>query len=1066
MDITRTSNVLVVSRFLWKFINTRDWVQGRNEIAKSCNPYGTIAHIYDLTNRAYKFREKKNNSNCVCLSIRERNEDFDKSSHKNHDIVLDPYLVRKNKNKFVHFQKKAIKQKKELMLENVNKRTLSKLSLQIEELDYRQLVKYKNVKNVIVLKDKKEVLQYLNSYLLNNNKAKYYILKVLMFSITARMSTYQVKELIYILYVYKKHNFLNPYIIFHIMNKLSMEVVSKSMTVNEFVFMVDILTVPLIMSNKFEKMIQGFICINVNKFKFSNYFVIGYFLARNNLYNETVLNYIAHFYKNCGIYLDKWDEKREIIKENENTQQCENKSLIVDDKKDRVTADDTSLQNMNLIHFTKDIHKHLFILAKYGYTDVYMYSNIFKIIISRCGYLRPLEISSILKSLQNLNYYNSCLFKMLVKNLKKNLSQYKTNLLLDCLNSLSYFNHIDDELITKILVRLPRTISTYTSNDFVKLVFFMNNFIPFSIYFSLFINQQILYFSSSFNMLHLISLLKIFTNQRFISNPIFYLLNIKLEKFISTHSWMKNPLNGVNNEKYMQRKTAINAKYNITFKNLFEIIHIMNFMSVKYTNLIQNCLESMFIIQNEYEQLHFQEIKYMTYSCCYFILLNDFYDVVSSNPLYQRIQNFFYLLDPSLVDVSQDGGIECSAKVENSKKVDNAGNTEKVENAGNTEKVENADNTEKVENAGNTEKVENAGNTEKVENAGNTEKNENADNTEMDGNTEMADNTEMDGNTEMADNTETDENIVEYDHLKENSNFSPHIQGCIHGEILKNITYNEFYEENKIMNKIRDKKMEINIYSMIIRTFLEELIYNHSKNKMINVYNFRGEYMKYIFSKKIDSAKEYNNNDCVLALKKLFPIMFYPHIDKSLLKNVPVNRYFISTYLVGFPLEEEFNQFIQSEHVKREMSYHQKSLNDMYEVLKSLPQLCYKFRIVKEGKTNSTFLYTHYIFAKNVVSKKKVAILFGTKNYFYTKINKLQIGLNSRSTSNLFDKEYMTKGAIAQLQYFKMFFNSVYLVPVHVWENMDLEKKKLFFVNMLNLSSEKVPDFEWGYISL
>ncbi|EUD67018.1 hypothetical protein C922_02602 [Plasmodium inui San Antonio 1] len=833
-----------------------------------------------------------------------------------------------------------------MALESANKVMLSKLNLQIEQLDCKQLMRYKNVKNVIMLKEKEEVLSYLNSYLLRNNKAKYYILSVLMFRIVSRMSSYQVKELIYVLHAYKENNFLTPFLMVHIMIRLSSEGTSPKMTLNEFLLLVDTLTVPLIMPNCFEEMIQQFICKNVEAFKCSDYFAVAYFLARNNLRNESVFNFIAEFYRNVA-------SAEKLQKEERNHFAHYEGAFNKGEAKRGLSTMDTFLPNGKLTHLGKDIHKHIFILSKYCYNDISLCKNLFSVAIARGGSLRPLEISSILKSLQNMSYYNSCLFEVLVGNIRKNLSQYKTSTLMDCLNSLSYFNHVDDRLLTKLLVTLPRTISTYTANDFTKLIFFINNFTPFSSYFILFANKHILLFASSLSMLHLVTLLKIFAHQNLISHPILHLLNVKLEKFISSHSSESSSQGTFMGESHLQTTKQV------TLRNLYEIIHITNFMSVRYPQLTHNCLESMFVLQSGYKNMHPEEVKCMTYCCCYFVLINDNYGEASATRLHKCISDFFSFLDLSLIGGTED---------EESKWYEEKG----------------------------------------------------------------------------------DALTKGHTHSKKSYNLSP--QGdWINASIEKSVTTTYREPDGKKDNTDEVKNgMGVDIYVMIIRTFLTEWIYHRSRDQVENFYNLCGEHMKRLFFDEIDAVRESHHNDGINALKKLFPLMYYPHVNKALLKHVQMNRYFLSTYFVG-PAREEKSQLSQSEHIRREFSYHQKSLNEMYQVLKDLPQTDYKFKLVKNAKGNSVFLYIHYIFAKRTQRRGKVAILFGTQNYYYTTVGELYTGLNPPSATNLLKEKRLTKVAIAQLQYFKLFFDRVYLVPAHIWENIHPGEKRRFFVTLLDL---------------
>ncbi|ANQ06725.1 Uncharacterized protein PCOAH_00011100 [Plasmodium coatneyi] len=833
-----------------------------------------------------------------------------------------------------------------MALESANKVMLSKLNLQIEQLDCKQLLRYKNVKNVITLQEQKEILSYLNSYLLRNNKAKYYILSVLMFRIVSRMSTYQVKELIYVLHAYKENNFLSPFLMVHIMTKLSSEEFAEKIKLNEFLLLVDTLTVPLIMPNGFAQMIQKFICKNMEMFKCRDYFVVGYFLARNNLYNESVLNFIAEFYKNLV--------SAEKLQQGEGNNFANYEDAFHSGETNRgVTTVDTFLPSGKLTHLGKDIHKHVFILSKYGYKDIGLCSNLFRVVITQCGSLRPLQICSILKSLQNMNYYNSCLFEVLVGHIRRNLSQYKTSTLMDCLNSLSYFNHVDDRMLTKILVTLPRRISTYTANDFTKLIFFINNFTQFSSYFILFANKHILLFASSFSMLHLVTLLKIFAHQNLISQPILHLLNVKLEKFISSHS------SGSFSEGTLMDEPRVHATKQVTLRNLFQIIHIMNFMSVRYPQMAHNCLESMFLLQSGYKNMHPEEVKCMTYCCCYFVLVNDHYGDASSIGLHKRINDFFSFLDLPLVGGTQNG----ESKWYNKK-----------------------------------------------------------------------------GDTLHKGHT----------HSEMNHNLSPRGE-WMNGSLDERVTTRYHKPDGKKDNTNEVKKqMGIDLYVMIIRTFLTEFIYHRSRDEVENFYNLFGEHVKRLFFYTIDAVTEYPHNDGVNTLKKLLPLMYYPHVDKALLKHVQMNRHFLSTYFVG-PTREEKSQLSQSEHVRREFSYHQKSLNEMYQVLKDLPQTDYKFKLVKNANSNSVFLYIHYIFAKRTQGVGKVAILFGTHNYYYNTVGELYTDLNPPCANNLLEEKRLTKAAIAQLQYFKLFFDKVHLVPAHLWENMHEEEKRRFFVTLLDL---------------
>ncbi|KMZ81829.1 hypothetical protein PVIIG_02878 [Plasmodium vivax India VII] len=843
-------------------------------------------------------------------------------------------------------RRRTSKLKKQVVLERANKVILSKLNLQIEELNCDQLMRYKNVKNVMTLREKKEVLSYLNSYLLRNNKAKYYILSALMFRIVSRMSSYQVKELIYVLHAYKENNFLSPFLMVHIMTKLSSEEMAQKMTLNEFLLLVDTLTVPLIMTNGFAQMVRRFICRHEEMFNCSDYFTVGYFLARNNLHNESVLNFIAQFYRNLAT--------AEKLQQGESNNFAHYEGAFYGGEAKRgVTTVGTVLPNGKLTHLGKDIHRHFFILSKYGYTDVDLCSNLFRVAIAQCGSLRPLEISSILKSLQNMNYYNSCLFEVLVGNIRKNLSQYKTSTLMDCLNSLSYFNHVDDRLLTKMLVTLPRRILTYTANDFTKLIFFMNNFTAFSSYFILFVNKHILLFASSLSMLHLVTLLKIFAHQNLISQPILHLLNVKLEKFISSHS------SSSCSEGTLIGEPRVQDTKRVTLKSLFEIIRIANFMSVRYPQLAHNCLESMFVLQSGYKNVPPEELKCMAYCCCYFVLVNDHYGDDSAVRLHKRISDIFSLLDASLVGGTQSG---------ESNWYDERGGTLTK------------------------------------------------------------------GHT----------------HSKESLNLSPRGEGT-NGSMEERVT-TAYCKPDGIRDNVNEVKNQIGVhlYVMIMRTFLTEFMYHRSKDQVENFYNLWGEHMERLFFCKIDAVREYHHNDGVDTLKKLFPLMYYPHVDEALWKRVQMNKHFLSTYFVG-PAREEKNQLSQSEHLRREFSYHQKSLNEMCQVLKDLPQTDYKFKLVKKINCNSVFLYIHYIFAKRVQSKGKVAILFGTQNYYYTTVGELYTGLNPPWGTNLLEEKRLTKEAIAQLHYFKLFFDKVYLVPSHLWENIDRGEKRRFFVTLLDL---------------
>ncbi|CRG93417.1 conserved Plasmodium protein, unknown function [Plasmodium gallinaceum] len=875
-------------------------------------------------------------------------------------------------------KKKIIKYNRSIFLRNIEKETMSKLNIHIEELDYENIFKYKNIKNIITIKNKREILKYLNSSLLGGNKAKYYILKVLMFTIVADINSYNINELIFILHIYKNNNMLNPFLILHITNKIFDDANLMSMHINEFICLIDILNVPLLITNKFEKNVNYYINLNINKFKFMDYFNIGYFLAKNNLYNETVMNFISHFYANHANILLCYilNEKNKNLVENKNnkkenlmikisqeskydkmeniTKMLENqnsdkkfKSIITENK--RKMLNNLFYKNRNLYYFTKQIHKHLFILSKYGYKHICIYNSILRIIILRSNYLKPLEISSILISLKNLNYFNSFLFKNLIDNIKKNLSQYKTNVLLDCLNVLSFFNYNDNSLITKILVSLPRTISTYTSNDFLKLLFFMNNFIPFSKYFRIFLNQKILYFSSSFGMNHLIFLLKIFTQQNIICKPIFCLLKIKLTKFLSSCSDTTN----YNLMKGYLKNTKHYKLCNISLKNLFDIIQIMNFMSINDEELVYNCLKSMFIIQSNSDKLELDELKYMIYSCCYFILINNNYDSFLTSKLYLNIQQFFCFFDPYLIKFDKNiHGKENSRNIHTNDTI----NFNKKENI-----------------------------------------------------------------------------LVSLKNKK----------------LEKKKIINHEYKYDKNLKKIKDMQIEIDMYTTIILTFITEFVYHYYylRKEEANLYNFDTKYIIDIFKRVEKIKKKDSSNNCML--KKFFPLIYSTDVSNLFLKKIPVNNYYISTYFLG--LFQKSSDFIESEHMKREMIYHQNSLREIYEILQSIKQRNYYFKFIDTTNKNSIFLYTHYIFVKNLKDNNKMAILYGTKNYYFTTINKLQTDLNSSDISSIFDTKFLTKPAIAQLQYFKIFFNDVHLIPFKIWKNMNLEKKKQFFVNLLNL---------------
>ncbi|CRG98889.1 conserved Plasmodium protein, unknown function [Plasmodium relictum] len=977
MKIVTKNNTLVITKTLLKV--NKKYYSNKISIPKRWN------NDISLNNndfKKYSYNIKKDNyinkeENKKIEGISNLNELVD----KNDKIEWKTTTEENPDNSLKKRKRNIIKYNRDMLLKNIEKTTLSKLYLHIEELNYESIFKYKNIKNIITIKNKIEILKYLNSSLLGSNKGKYYILKVLMFTIVSDINNYKINELIYILYIYKNNNMLNPFLILHITNKIFDDTYIKNMNINEFVLIIDILNVPLLIMKKFEKNVNYFININIKKFKFMDYFAISYFLAKNNLYNETIMNFVSHFYanyanillyfilnkKNKNLISDKNSDKANLmIKKSQElkygnkmkniTELLENKkhnkdisSMIKDNKREILY--NFFCKDSNVLCFTKQIHKHLFVLSKYGYKNVHIYYSILKIITLRSNYFKPFEISSILKSLKNLNYFNSFLFKNLIDNIKKNLSQYKTNVLLDCLNVLSFFNFNDNSLITKILISLPRTISTYTSNDFLKLLFFMNNFIPFSKYFRIFLNQKILYFSSSLSLYHLICLLKIFTHQNLISKPIFYLLKIKIKKFLSSdynhnsikYDFMKENL------KYTKNYTL----YNISLKNLYDIIHIMNSMSIQDEELAYTCLKSMFIIQSKSEKLEIDELKYMIYSCCYFILVNNNYDSFLTSALYLNIQRFFFCFDPYLIKFDK--------------------NIQRKENSRNTYK-----------------------------------------------------------------------NGTVYLNKKE------HFLISLNNEKLKkkkNIDHEFIYDKN--LEKIRDLQIETDLYITIILTFITEFVYHYYylRKEIVNFYNFDIKYIRDIFKRVEKIEKKESNNNCIL--KKFFPIIYSTYVSNLLLKKNPANKYYISTYFLE--VFQKNNDFMESEHIKREMIYHQNSLREIYEILKSIKQRYYFFKFIDMTKKNSVFLYIHYIFVKNIKDKSKMAILFGTKNYYYTTINKLQTDLNSSDPSTIFDTKFLTKSAIAQLQYFKIFFNNVYLIPFKLWQDMSFKEKKQFFVNLLNL---------------
>ncbi|SBT75875.1 conserved Plasmodium protein, unknown function [Plasmodium ovale] len=863
------------------------------------------------------------------------------------------------------------KQKKELLFENAKKTALSKLNLQIEELNYEQLVKYKNVGVVVTMKKRKEILKYLSSFLLRNNKAKYYILNVLMFTIVTRIKEYKINELIYIVHIYKSENFFNPFLGLHIMNKICCDRSIENMNRTEFLFLLNIFNVPLIMTNTFAHYVQHYIDYNMHKWnslQFGDYFIVGYFLARNNLYNTFVMRYISHFYANCGKHL--------FVKEKVNTTKGEEKGTMIIGNNDYHYRDiplceedkmvkmpyNSLFKNVNLYNLTKDIHKHLFILSKWGCTNIEIYNNVIKIILFGCSSFKPVQISSILKSLKNLNYFNAFLFYKLTENIKKNLSQYKISVLLDCLNSLSYFNYKDNNLITKLLVTLPRNISLYSSNDFTKLLLYLNNFIQFSTYLILFLNEQILRFSSTLGILHLISLLKILAHQYLICKPIYYLLNSKVTSFILLHRLKQSYEKGVPKGEPLKWRKDI--PQNIHFNNLNTILHITCFMSVQYTQLIHACLESIFIIYNEFEELQREEIERITHACSYFVLINNEYEKFLANPLCLHLRRFFAFIASHLTGGTKEHRIE---KIRTS--------TRNGEG-------------------------------------------------------------EYDGKEPRPG-----------EHLHASS-FSKCASKA--GKALP--LRDEFAIGSENTNKIRCQEMYTNLCAKIALTAMVESIHNHSTGECSTICNFLSDEYINVLRKKINTIKKYSDgNDSVFILKKFFPLMYFPHFRCSDFKYIKPNNYFISTYLLGLSPKED-NEFLESVHVRREILYHQESLNEMCEILKNSNEPNYRFRFIKEIRQNSIFLYIHYIHVRDIKLKQKISILFATKNYYYTRINKLQIGLNQRDTSSLFDEKCLTKSAVAQLQYFKLFFDRVHLVPYYLWERMGQQEKKNFLISLLSSS--------------
>ncbi|CDU17237.1 conserved Plasmodium protein, unknown function [Plasmodium yoelii] len=903
--------------------------------------------------------------------LEQKEKENDKNEEKNINCID---IIEKEKNNNLQqtcYNKTYIssKEKKLIYLENIKKNTMYKLNIQIDEATYEDLLNYKNIKNVILIQNKKDILKYLNSYILNNNKAKYYILKVLMFTIIHKINEYKINELIYILHTFKEKNFLNPFIILYISNKISTnEEFIKNININEFVFLLDILNIPLLITNNFIQFVQNFINKNLDNFSFTDFFIIAYFLAKNNLYNEYIFNTIAFFYKHFGTYLiSKILQEKKI---SVNFDHIYDNDEIICEEKEKWKKELTNVSDI----FFKEIPKHLFILSKYGYKNVCIYKNIYKIITLKCDIFKPSEISSILISAKNINLFNSFLFKKLTECITKNLSQYKICVLLDCLNSLSFFNYKNNKLITKILVTLPRTIQNYTSNEFVKLVFFLNNFIIFSKYFIIFFNQQILYFSSSLSINHLIILLKFSIYQNFISTPIFYLLNIKLTSFIS-HNKVVTP-NYEHNIKQLafihDKKSHTIYKDNtkkyineINLKNILDIFHLTCFIS---SDLFHKSLDYLFMMHNKFEQLSLEKLKDITHICSYFILIHKDYDHFCKNNLYLNIRSFFDFIYSELF-----------------------------------RKIEDTQN--------------------------------------------------------------TNYHLLYHDKpsITENyeNNYSYNKDELIAFlRLINNINEIKVMHNNKYVICKNKTIHYINILETIIITFLFELMYQYLTKKNINkyiyiyFYNFCIKYIKFLFFNKNNIIASYTktNNHCLFLIKKLLPIIY----SLDFKKYINPNPYLISTYVLR-PFQNEDTDLFTSCHKKREIIYHYQIIKEMYEMLKNLKHNNYKFKFInkKHSQRNSIFLYTDYIYVKNIKTQKKIAILFAPQNYYYTPADELKINFNSFDDPKFIEKISLTKLAQIQLEYFNMFFSSVHLVPFYLWRKMTLDEKKKYFLTFLEHDNGK-----------
>ncbi|ETW18927.1 hypothetical protein PFFVO_02135 [Plasmodium falciparum Vietnam Oak-Knoll (FVO)] len=997
----------------------------------------------------YKSRSKikcKNNGvmnkdmNFICDELKEKyidnnhmNNVHNNNSYNNFNTF---YENGNNKDNF-NVSKKCVGKKviRDTFINKIKEGTLSLLNLEIEELNYEELLKYKNIKKVVVMKNKLTILKYFNSYLLKNNKGKYYILKVLMFCIVKDIHKYKNNELIYILYIYKYHNYLNPFLILHIIDKLCCDNYIYNMNIKEFVFLLDILNVPLVMTNKFIQNIMDYININQNKIKYCKYyFDIAYFLARNNLYNKYIFDTIAQYYTSHSynfelsiLYMFNNEHKNinrnnnafpikgsyninnnivdinicEELINNDDYLNVKQRNMLKKVESDNGCYDNT-YDNNNIINFKREIHKHLYILSKYGYKNIQIYNNMFKIIIFSCNHFKPFEVSSIFKSLKNINYFNIVLLEKLTSTLKKNISQYKTSLLLDCLNTLSYFNYKDDNIITTILINLPRNISTYTSNQFLKLVYFMDNFIPFSIYFNIFLNKQICIFSSSFGLCHLISLLKIFTHQNLISNPILYLLRIKISKYNKSLTYNDIKSKHIN-EKPDEIFPSINYTGNIkiSYKDIYSIFYHMHLMRVQYMDLAIKCIECIFFMEKNFKNIFSEDIEYITNSCCYFLLLNDNYD----DPFLRKfinvhIENFFSFVASNFVkNESLEKKNECIN-----------GNME-------MEKINDNNNNNKKKKKYKTYNIK-------------------MDDIKMD-------DIKMD-DIKMGD--------IHFAHYEKNN-------GTIH--FNNKINYNEQIID--IQNNNNDKKnlylafnKKKNVYAIIILTLINELVYQNSIKKISNIiHNFNLEYIKnniYVFLQHFNNEKnEKEKCDTIYILEKLFPLLYFPKINNVHLKNISRNNFNISTFNLTY-VQNGYNNYLKSEHIKKEIISNQYILNEIYKILRSLKQKNYIFKLINKSHTKSFFLYNHYIYVKNIRNGDKIAILFASKNYYYNTIDDANLGLTSKMGKKIFEKKKFTKEAITQIEYFKIYFNKVYLVEFYTWENMiNIQEKKDYLVNLLNI---------------